>query len=352
MNIAEALELSLSVIKRNKIIGLNNSLKAAWELKKEPLKMRSYPLIVQIEPTTFCNLRCKMCINAAPRAQSKHLTLDEFIRIIDCMPFLRKISLVGAGEPLLNPELFDIISYAKSRDILIGFTTNGMLLDERAGRKIIGERVDWLNISIDSADKVEFEAIRHGADFDLIVNNIIGFVKMKRLNSKPKLALWYVLMKSNLGGLGRIVAFAKKAGIDSLNLQLQHSWGDSSAKDSISWQNLKHLYGEFKCALVQARKYSLSEGINFNFVNVPDIYSKRACKWPWRSCYITAGGMITPCCLHGSNPENLNFGNIFENGFMGIWNSPQYRSFRRQLKSRDMPHLCVNCPGYYEKIRV
>ncbi len=59
------------------------------------------------------------------------LSLEKLKFIMKQFPYLRKISLVGVGEPLLNPELFEIIRWAKKERILIGFATNGMLLTKK-----------------------------------------------------------------------------------------------------------------------------------------------------------------------------------------------------------------------------
>ena len=94
------------------------------------------------------------------------------------------------------------------------------------------------------------------------------------------------------------------------------------------------------------------EGIDFDYWNIPDKGSRRVCKWPWKACYITVEGYITPCCIHGTNPKVINFGNIFEQGFENIWNCPEYMEFRRRLKSENPPEICIDCPSYYRKIKV
>jgi radical SAM protein with 4Fe4S-binding SPASM domain len=60
---------------------------------------------------------------------------------------------------------------------------------------------------------------------------------------------------------------------------------------------------------------------------------------------------VTPCCENGSDPERINFGNIFEQSFADIWNSEQYQKFRLVLQSTDSrPAICTDCPSYHAPI--
>src|SRR3989338_3188320 len=172
MNFVDAINIALHSLRSSGAAGFKNLTRAYKNLHEEPLEMSSYPLIIQIEPTLHCNLECRMCVSPISTREKRHMRLDEFKRAVDGMPFLRKISLVGAGEPLLNPDIFDMISYAKSKGLLIGFATNGMSLTNDIAEKIIETRVDWINISIDSADKTRYETIRNGADFNVLLRNV------------------------------------------------------------------------------------------------------------------------------------------------------------------------------------
>ena len=111
----------------------------------EPANVGSRPIFVQIEPTIDCNLRCTTCINPTLKRDTRTLSLSKFKEIIGQLPYVQKISLVGAGEPLLNPELFNIIDYAKSKGLTIGFATNATLINNTIAHRIIDSGLDWLN---------------------------------------------------------------------------------------------------------------------------------------------------------------------------------------------------------------
>src|SRR3989338_7602066 len=111
--------------------GILNLIRTANNVFNEPLYVSSLPLYIQIEPAVVCNLRCKMCVAPYWKRSRDYLTFDNFEFILRQFPYLRKVSLVGVGEPLLNPELFEIIRWARKKNILIGFATNGTILTKK-----------------------------------------------------------------------------------------------------------------------------------------------------------------------------------------------------------------------------
>lgn len=348
MRLKELIKISISVFKKEGLCGWGNLLVLYLSMFRRPTKMHREPLLIQIEPTLHCNLSCYMCINPVIDREKRHMSFAEFRMILEKAPYLRKINLVGAGEPLLNPELFQMISYAKSEGILIGFATNAMLLKEGVCRKIMTVLPDWINISVDSANKHKFETIRKGADFDLFLENLKQLLKIKGKNRLPEISFWFVLMKDNLTELSSVIRLAKNLGIKKVFSQMQHSWGDNEQfKNSLEMDLV-----QVKSVLKDASKLAEQERVNFEYVNVPDILRKPQCKWPWKACYITVEGFVTACCLHGSNPRLLNFGNIFSEDLESIWNNRLYQDFRQQLKSNSPPSICKGCPGYFSKLRI
>jgi len=352
MKLCEMQNITFQVLKQDRLGGLKN-LVAAWNnLRGEPLGMSSYPLIAQIEPTLYCNLKCEMCVNPLGKRTRRHMSLDEFRRVVESLKFVRKLSLVGAGEPLLNPDLFGMIRYAKSKGIHTGFATNGMLLDDSVCGRIVESGVDWVNISVDSADSAKFKSIRKGADLGVLRKNIKRLVRIKGKKNLPELSIWFVIMRDNFSELPRVIELSKDAGIRIVSAQMEHSWNDDSLREKMALFPREDFMKEVKEMLKKAEETALAKGVKFGYVNVPDTGTKRSCKWPWKSCYITAEGFVTPCCLQGSDPGVMNFGNILKEDFDQIWNGFGYRKFREMLKSDKLPSICKGCTSYYGKIRI
>src|SRR4051812_17417799 len=109
------------------------------------------PRHLQVEVTSACNLRCRMCLVRYRPAVNKAegaMPYDEFTRLIDSLPDLERLTLQGLGEPLLSPYLLDMVRYAKARGIAVGFNTNATLLSRRIADDLVALRLDWLHVSL------------------------------------------------------------------------------------------------------------------------------------------------------------------------------------------------------------
>jgi radical SAM protein with 4Fe4S-binding SPASM domain len=90
------------------------------------------PLVIYVEPSGFCNLRCSFCPNSIMKNKSK-MTIDLFMKLIDELELfedrIKLLRICGFGEPLLNKKIVDMIRYAYHKVERIELVTNGLLLD-------------------------------------------------------------------------------------------------------------------------------------------------------------------------------------------------------------------------------
>ncbi len=339
MNFKNKAKVVWIAVKKDKLNGVVNLIKNYISLKNEPSYVKSMPLIVKIEPTVNCNLKCVMCDRSYWDKKNKDMTLDEFKKIIDQLKYVTSINLQGLGEPLLNKDIFSMVEYARSKNIEIGFFSNATLIDEEMAKKIVNVGLDYINISLDAANKDIYERIRKGAKFDKVIKNIKTLVKIKSERKRPNIAIWFVAMKDNFNEITKLVKLAKELGINEVTVQSAHSWGKDYLKDK---HDIKS--DDVKNVLNDASRLAKELGIKLSYTTIFK-KDKRGCKAPWLTSYITVDGFVTPCCMQASDPRIINFGNIFEKYFKDIWNNDEYREFRDELKN-SMPKVCVGCPGY------
>jgi radical SAM protein with 4Fe4S-binding SPASM domain len=336
------------VYRRRGTRGVIGALQAAREYYSEPAIMRSEPLFLQVEPTILCNLECTFCINPFLPRQRTNLSLANFERVLSQVPSATKVSLVGIGESFMNKELWSIIRMAKARGVQIGTTSNGTFLTDRLVRDILDSGLDWLNFSIDGATKATYEKLRPGAEFEKVLANIRRVVAALGERPRPELAVWFLSNDENLHELPDMVELVRSLGIRSLNTQGVHYWGHPDWHERAVRANA---LDDLVAVLRETQRRAADAGIQFQWLNFPDRNAARTCKWPWKGAYITSDGFVTPCCENGSDPMRINFGNVFEQPFAEIWNSPRYQGFRRELQSeRSRPSICVDCPSYHRPI--
>ena len=94
------------------------------------------PRRLQVEVTGSCNLRCRMCIvrYRPTLGRSASMSFATFRRLLDELPDVNEVVLQGIGEPLLAPDIFEMVEYCGRRGLDVGFNTNVTLLNRRAAQ--------------------------------------------------------------------------------------------------------------------------------------------------------------------------------------------------------------------------
>jgi organic radical activating enzyme len=138
---------------------------------------------IYLETTNRCNLKCPQCptgLNITGRAKGD---MDEglFRTIVDEMGPLAETAVLHVwGEPLLNPHLESMISYAARKDLKTEISTNATLLDETRARSLLATGLSRIYLCIDGLDEATYNKVRVGGDFTTVRNNIQGFVHRNR----------------------------------------------------------------------------------------------------------------------------------------------------------------------------
>jgi len=301
------------------------------------------PTYVQVETTIACNLKCIMCNQNVRKRSKKFMTIDEFRRIINQFAYATSLNLTGIGEPLLNKDLFEMIKFARSKNIKeVWFATNATMLDAKCAKKLISSGLTSIIFSLDAATPELYEKIRVGADFYQVIENIKKFMNIKReVNSKFYTQIYMVGMEENKDQIVDMINIAIKLGVNHIRIQGMY---DQSGKDPSKTKSALWRDGTKNRKLLEiAREKAKRNGVSFYYSPLEKA-SKEKCAVPWRYCYITVEGCVTPCCMEGVDPRNVNFGNLLEEDFSSIWNNYKYRDFRSKLASSNPPDICKNCP--------
>ena len=320
------------------------------------------PRELQLEVTGACNLRCHMCLVRYRDPLDRHEASLDFARfkaLVDALPELDRITLQGLGEPLMAPDLFDMLAYGRSRGIRMGFNTNATLLTRAIAGRLLDAGPDWLCVSLDGATAATYEAIRDGARFDRVARNVRGFVALmhERGMDKPDLSIVSVAMRRNVHELPALVRLAAAWGVPTVRVQnLSHSFSDCdpagayreirefTAREAL-WQTPD---AEAEAALAEARAVATELGVRLRLPeleDVPPITDGAGCDWPWRSAYVRHDGRVQPCCMLMGGDRAI-LGDLGERSLAEIWRSPGYEAFRAALMTPSPPDVCRGCSMY------
>lgn len=302
------------------------------------------PVSLDLEPVNTCNFRCPHCQVTHLNRPKSVLSEDGFHEIVRQLPGLREIKLQGMGEPLLHKRLPSLLKAGEGLGKHMTFFSNGSIMSQTIIDELTELSATGVTFSVDGAHEHTFETVRVGGDFSLVCRNIRSLVTARDQRRSPlTIGMWTVVTQQNLAELADIVLLAKELGVDKVTFQLFLSnWGKTDMKQQIGSERLQIHDRETLESLSRAESLAKSLSLVVEVYRGDLLTQKKRCSWPWRSAFIAANGDVVPCCLI-ANSEIVKMGNVFEQDFQEIWNSPQYRNLRKRIRDHDVPHYCRNC---------
>lgn len=291
---------------------------------KEPIKK------VYIEPTSACNLNCKICFRNnwfdEEIGVMNNQTINGVYKSIQQLQDI-KIVFAGMGEPLLHNRIVEMINKAIQFGNETEVITNATLLDERMCQELIDAGVSCIWISVDDSHIESAKGLQ-------MIENIRCFNSLRK--GRCDLGLTYVLRRGNSESIKRIEAVSKNLEADCVNIS-----------QLIPCERITNLF------------YSTDIPIGERKIdNIYDVQELKLnyCPFIEEGCaFIKWNGDVVPCMqlLHSSYTylfeekrtiHGYNFGNINEKVLLDIWNSKEYSQFREKVKRFDFPD-CTICDG-------
>jgi len=169
---------------RRRLLQVYRDLRGAHKVVRA-LASTDHPLLAHIIPIRRCNLACEYCNEFDDF--SKPVPTPEMFRRVDKLAELgTSVITISGGEPLLHPELDEIIRRIRRNGMVAGLITNGYLLVAERIERLNRAGLEWLQISIDNVtpddvskkslkvlDK-KLEFLAEYADFHVNINSVVG----------------------------------------------------------------------------------------------------------------------------------------------------------------------------------
>lgn len=171
---------------------------------------RGVPVVVW-NVVGHCNLSCPHCYAAASSRPSPDvLGTAEGLGLLDQLAETgTRVVIFSGGEPLLRPDLFELIERARALGLSPQLSTNGVLVDDAAAERLAGAGVGYVGISIDGmrAFNDGYRGMQGG--FDRATR---GLVSSKRAGMRTGLRV--TLSRLNADELEPLLAHATELGVD------------------------------------------------------------------------------------------------------------------------------------------
>ena len=156
-----------------------------WRMILRGVSSTDHPVMAHIIPIRRCNLSCTYCNEFDDF--SKPVPVEQMLLRVDQLGNLgTSVITISGGEPLLHPQLDDIIQHMRKRRIVSGMITNGYLLTADRIQKLNRAGLEWLQISIDNVNPDEvskkslkvldkkLQLLAEHADFHVNINSVVG----------------------------------------------------------------------------------------------------------------------------------------------------------------------------------
>jgi MoaA/NifB/PqqE/SkfB family radical SAM enzyme len=145
----------------------------------------AHPLLVQIIPIRRCNIDCGYC-NEYDKVSAPVETAVMKRRIDQLKALGTSVVAFSGGEPMLHPDLDDLIRHIRARGMMAGLITNGYFLVPKRIEALNEAGLDFLQISVDNVEPDEvskkslrvldkkLQHLREHATFDVNINSVLG----------------------------------------------------------------------------------------------------------------------------------------------------------------------------------
>ena len=307
----------------------------------EDFSVNGFPFFVQIETTNFCNLKCPVCPAGGFgfKRDRRHMKLSEFKSIIDDMQkYLLFLVLWDWGEPLMNPDLPEMIRYAAERGIKTVVSTNcncNSFHDMNYMERLLRSGLTTLIFAIDSVHQEQYEMYRKKGNLNNALEGIKKTVAQKKqLGTGPMLVMRMVAMKQNEYEIHKLRGLSRKLGVDRFSVKTMNPLyvSESSDREMVPG-NPRYRRFEYKKGTYERIKIDLH------------------CNVIYRQCTIHSNGDVEPCCWWYDN-DYATVNCFRDGGLKQIWNSPAYKNVRAQVASdKDAIHYCRTCALNYKLSR-
>jgi len=329
------------------------------------------PLRYFFDVTYRCMLKCSYCYLGDERNKDE-LSTEDWLNIIKQIPKYGVISIIG-GEPLIREDFPEILRASSERvGGKVNLYSNGLLLNERIAEEFIKSKLLCLSVSLDGLRENHDANRNYKGLFDKVVNNLDLLIEKSHNKHHVIIDVKTVLLENNLDDIPKLYEFCNKKGFEFLSIAFkrnnylkQHPYLRPQLTEEfylqeyplepyfdmehfkVIYKELEKMSKKFKTHLRWAPKFKPTGDIEriekfFNSGNekVSNIY--RPCLFPFSNIFINPEGHVYPCL-------SVDMGSLKEKKLMEIFNQPQYKCFRKNIKAAMVLNGCQLCCELYPK---
>ena len=306
-------------------------------------RKRNGLLSMELELSRLCNLRCVYCYASSGAALENELSLVEILEVINQAVALgvKKIIVLGGGEPLLYPQLFEVIDYILEKDLVVDLFTNGLTLSDDIAARLYERGVGIvLKMNSRKPEVQDYLAGKEGA-FTAICEGLKALQQAGYPDEEHPLGVETIICNQNYDELPDLWRWARGQGIvpyiEAMTMQ-----GRATEHDNL----------EVTPEMVKAMFEELSriDQVEFgcSWAPHPPLVASQCARHEY-SCTITSIGEVHPC-----PGVNVSAGNIRQDKLADILKGSNViqdlRNIRDNIKGEcaicKIHDHCYGCRGH------
>ncbi|NCB03824.1 MAG: radical SAM protein, partial [Spirochaetia bacterium] len=247
------------------------------------------PIKLFINVDNRCNLECIHCFSASSPIGNYHIPYSKFIEIIDeAYEIGVFLFVIGGGEPLIRGDIWDIVSYIRSKGMGVSLTTNGTICNDEIIQNIKKYDVR-MNISFDGKEETHDYIRGKGGAY----RNALKTVKTMLISGISP-TIRFTLMPMNIKDTAHMISLA-----DTLGVKLKARRAKPSSRAVKNDMIIKAIDGEYLNAIYLLNDSPIcgvEDIMNINYgAKESLLVSDSDCGAATRIMFIEADGRISPC---------------------------------------------------------
>lgn len=304
------------------------------------------PIYAIFDITNRCNLSCLHCYSSEQR---EDLATPDVYHVLDKL-FTAGVGIIdfGGGEPLLRPDIFDILTYSKQLGLYTSISTNGTLLDEHCVRRLQTLGIDHVCISLDGAKPETHDYIRDKkGTYEKTISGINNCI-----NAGITTQISTVFMKSNINELRDMYSLLESLHVTGWYIYdfVPAGRGKELQQEVLTAEQRKRLFaylqGITASSKMVLKPYPYLITINSACGTDTYFYKKygrlteffKGCLSARWVCHISSNGDVHPCHLL---PQKL--GNLTQETFENIWFNNNNSVLKELRDRRLLKGTCGTC---------
>lgn len=291
------------------------------------------PRYLDIEVTNHCNFNCSFCPTGTHMMKRKRGYMDS--EVLDAISdnikkyHIKGVRLIRWGEPMLHPDIINIIKKLKSAGALVHINTNGSLMTTEKMKELINAGLDSIKFSFQGVDDISYGEMRVNGRFSTILEVIKQMNLLRGEGNTP-----YIQISTT-------VTDETAAQIEQFKRQIENSCDYYN----IGYTKLDHLaVDEMNISEVEKeriRELQKRETIDHAFRKIcPEMFDKLSVNW---------NGDVTVCC--SDYDDFLLAGNILKQDLKEIFNSEKADAYRKIISKNEYEKLPV-CNTCFEEMKL